>query len=157
MQVPSGAAEDRRRILPLAWLLIAVLAGFGLHTFWPMGEYLRRPWTWLGSAPLLFGLYMAASSAAAFRRAETGLIPFSEATQIVTTGFFRYTRNPMYLGMVLCLLGLSMLAGTVTTLLPVPMFIWVIDRNFIRGEERFMERAFGEEYRAYRKRVRRWL
>jgi len=149
--------EKKRRILPLAWLLIAGVAMFGLHRYWPLAVYLRQPWTWSGVAPLLFGLYMAASSAAAFRKAGTGLLPFSDATQLVTHGFFRYTRNPMYLGMLLCLAGWSMLLGTASTLLPIPGFIWVIQRNFVRHEEDFMERAFGERFRDYRRRVRRWL
>lgn len=76
---------------------------------------------------------------------------------LVTGGFFRYTRNPMYLGMVLLILGAAMLYGTAGALLPAPFFAWIIQRNFIRAEERFMEAAFGEEYLAYKKSVRRWL
>ena len=143
--------------MPLAWLLIAGVVMFGLHRYVPLAVYIPRPWSWSGMAPMLFGLYMAASSAAAFRKAGTGLLPFSDATQLVTHGFFRYTRNPMYLGMVVCLAGWSILLGTAATLLPVPLFAWVIQRNFIQTEERFMERNFGEAYRVYREQVRRWL
>jgi protein-S-isoprenylcysteine O-methyltransferase Ste14 len=157
MRADSSPPGERRRILPVAWLLIALLSMVGLHRFWPLGDYLGQPWSYVGAVPLVFGLYMTVSAAASFRRAETGLVPFSDATLVVTTGFFRYTRNPMYLGMVFSLAGLSMLMGTLATLLPIPAFIWVIQRNFIRAEERFMERTFGAEYRAYRERVRRWL
>jgi len=57
----------------------------------------------------------------------------------VTNGVYRFTRNPMYLGMALILVGAALLFGTLTTLLPIPMFLWIIQGNFIRGEERFLE------------------
>ena len=100
---------------------------------------------------------MTAVSAAAFKKVATGLLPFNEATALVTGGFYRYSRNPMYLGMVLLLLGTAMLCGTAGTLLPIPFFVWVIHRNFIPGEERLMAAAFGEEYLEYQNRVRRWV
>lgn len=149
--------EKKRKILPLAWLLIALISMVGLHRFWPVANWLQPPWNWLGLFPLLFGLYMAAVSAKTFRSLETGLIPFDEATCLVTKGFFRYTRNPMYLGMVLFLAGGATLLGSIGSLFPVPLFAWIIQRNFILGEERFMETAFGDEFLAYKSRVRRWL
>lgn len=149
--------EKKRKILPLVWLLIALITMAGLHFFWPLAIWLLPPRTWFGLAPLCFGLYMSALSAKAFQKAETGLIPFDEATALVTDGFFRYTRNPMYLGMVLFLAGVAMLFGSFGSLIPVPLFAWIIQRNFILAEERFMEAAFGDDFLAYKSRVRRWL
>jgi protein-S-isoprenylcysteine O-methyltransferase Ste14 len=149
--------EKKRKVLPLIWLLIALLAMAALHRALPVASYLHSPWTWAGLVPAVLGPCLSGVSARAFGKAGTGIIPFAEATALVTGGFFRYTRNPMYLGMVIFLLGVSMLAGSLSTLLPIPLFIYVIHRNFILGEERFMEAAFGEEYLAYKGRVRRWL
>ena len=149
--------EKKRKILPLVWLLVTLAGMLLLHVYLPLARYLHAPWSWAGLGPLCLGVGLAATSARSFRKAGTGLIPFDEATALVTSGFFRYTRNPMYLGMVLSLLGTSMLLGSLATLLPVPVFAWVIQRNFILGEERFMAEAFGDEYRAYKRRVRRWV
>jgi protein-S-isoprenylcysteine O-methyltransferase Ste14 len=149
--------SDKPKILPLVWLLIALVAMLILHSAWPVARYLQQPWTWAGLLPVALGCGLAVVSARAFQKADTGLIPFDEARVLVTDGFFRYSRNPMYLGMVLLLLGVSMLLGSLGTLLPIPLFIWIIRRHFILGEERFMEAAFGDQYRAYKARVRRWL
>jgi protein-S-isoprenylcysteine O-methyltransferase Ste14 len=149
--------KDKPRILPLVWLSLAVLLMTALHWFGPQGHYLVAPWTGVGCIPAILGIWMAAASAQAFRRRATGLLPFDEATALVTDGFFRFTRNPMYLGMVLALLGLALVFGCFPTLIPVAGFALIIHYGFILREERFMEEAFGDEYLAYKRRVRRWL
>jgi protein-S-isoprenylcysteine O-methyltransferase Ste14 len=149
--------EDKPKIMPLVWLLFALLLMAGLHSGLPLIRILHSPWTWAGLAPGVFGTWVMVTSARAFQRAETGLMPFDEATVLVKGGFFRYTRNPMYLGMVLILLGAAMLCGTAGAFLPIPMFVFIIRRNFILGEENFMEEAFGDEYLDYKRSVGRWL
>jgi protein-S-isoprenylcysteine O-methyltransferase Ste14 len=76
---------------------------------------------------------------------------------LVVGGFYRYTRNPMYLGMVTALLGVAILLGTLSAFLPIPIFVWIIQKQFIEGEERFLEEIFGGQYLAYKGKVRRWL
>ncbi len=149
--------EDKPKIMPLVWLLIALLLLTAMHFWLPLGRWIERPWNWGGAVPALLGLWMMAVSARRFQKVETGLIPFDEATVLVTGGFFRYTRNPMYLGMVLLLLGIACMLGTAGSFVAAPLFAWVIRRNFILPEELFMERPFGEEYLAYKRSVRRWL
>jgi protein-S-isoprenylcysteine O-methyltransferase Ste14 len=75
----------------------------------------------------------------------------------VTAGPYRYTRNPMYVGLTLILLGAWLLLGTASAMLPIAVFVWFIQERFIRGEERFLDQIFGEEYRGYKSRVRRWI
>ena len=149
--------EQKRKILPLVWFLMALLLMLALHYLWPVARYVHTPFHFAGVIIGSCAMVMTVMAAGAFKKAETGLVPFDEATALVTDGFFRFTRNPMYLGMVLFLLGVSIMFGTLGTLLPIPVFAWVIRSNFIIGEERFMEAAFGEEYLAYKKKVRRWL
>ena len=85
------------------------------------------------------------------------MVPFEPSTVLVTEGAFRFTRNPMYLGLVLLLAGIAIALGSVGALLPIPVFVWIIQAWFILGEERFLEEIFGEAYLAYKSRVRRWL
>ncbi|NIP18762.1 MAG: DUF1295 domain-containing protein [Xanthomonadales bacterium] len=150
-------AEQKRKILPLVWLAFALALAAFLHWYSPLLLLLQPPWNWIGLAPAIFGFWMMVVSARQFLKVETGLVPFNEATVLVTGGFFRYTRNPMYLGMVLLLGGIAMLLGSLSPFLPIPFFVLVIQRNFIEGEERFLEDAFGEDYLDYKRKVRRWL
>ncbi len=92
-----------------------------------------------------------------FLLAGTGVVPFTPAHTLVTGGLYRFSRNPMYLGLSLMLLGGALIAGSLGALLPVPLFPWVIRKRFIEGEERFLEAAFGDDYLEYKCRVRRWL
>jgi protein-S-isoprenylcysteine O-methyltransferase Ste14 len=75
----------------------------------------------------------------------------------VTTGWFRFTRNPMYLGMVIMALGAGLALGSLGALLPLPVFVAIIQTQFIRGEERMLTEIFGQQYTDYRARVRPWL
>ena len=72
---------------------------------WPMTILFPHPWSRLGIAPLIMSLLAGLSGVIAFRGANTNIRPFREADELVTTGPFRFTRNPMYLGLALILLG----------------------------------------------------
>jgi len=145
------------KMYPLAWLLIALLSMFALHYWLPVASLLPPPWHWLGLVFIIPGILILLHSGLSFIRAKTGLLPFSDATSLVTNGLYRYTRNPMYLGMVLFLLGVALFLGSLSALAPVAIYTWIIDRQFIRNEELFLQEIFGEEYLAYMRRVRRWI
>jgi len=130
---------------------------FLVHLYFPMHQYIFPPLVYAGIVPVILGISIAASSSRAFKQAETSLVPFDEATMLVTSGFYRFTRNPMYLGMILILLGMAILSGTIAALIPVGLFCLVIRNNFVLGEERFLEDAFGQQYLDYKSRVRRWI
>ncbi len=92
-----------------------------------------------------------------FRRAKTGIVPFSKSTTLVTTGIYRYTRNPMYLGMVVFLAGLAVKLGSLGAWIPIPAFIAIVQQQFIRNEEIFLTAIYGDAFRIYQEKVRRWL
>jgi protein-S-isoprenylcysteine O-methyltransferase Ste14 len=77
--------------------------------------------------------------------------------RLVTDGPFRYTRNPGYLGLTMLYAGIAVLRNALWAILLLPLVIYVIQREVIGREERYLERAFGDEYLAYKERVRRWL
>jgi len=81
----------------------------------------------------------------------------SPATALVTTGPYRYTRNPMYLGLAFLYAGIALAFGLLWALAALPVVLLVVDRVVIPPEERHLEAQFGDEYRAYKSRVRRWI
>ena len=76
---------------------------------------------------------------------------------LVTEGLYRYTRNPMYVGLLVILTGFAILLGGVTPFLLLPLFYWLITSYQIKPEERVLEQKFGQQYLDYKKRVKRWL
>lgn len=149
--------EQKRRLIPPVYFLLALLLMAALHAKLPMARILSPPLTYVGAPLMLAGLWLGGHAFRGFRKAGTPVVPFERSTALVTTGTYRLTRNPMYLGMVLDLTGLALLLGTLSPWLPIPFFIWLIQANFITGEERFLEALFGQQYLDYKSRVRRWL
>ena len=150
---PRGA----RQVYPPAYLLLAAMTMIGLHMLAPVRQVIVGPFRLLGILLLGAGLALALGAAGRFRWAGTTLRPFERSTALVVEGPYRLTRNPIYLGMVSGLLGIGVMAGSITPFLVVPAFWYLIDRRFIRAEEASLEDAFGPQYLAYRSRVRRWL
>jgi len=144
-------------LVPPLWALLAALLMLALHRWLPGGTWLAPPATALSLLPVLAGVGVAAWAARLFVRAGTPLEPWKTPTALVAGGPYRFTRNPMYLGLSLCLLGLAVWLGTATPLLVLPLFVAVITFGFIRREERWLEERFGESYRRYRAGVRRWI
>lgn len=149
--------EKKRKILPPVYLLLSLAAMAGLHYFAPLLRLIAPPWSAAGLGLIVAGVIIAAVAAFSFHRAGTPVIPFEPSTALVTGGMFRYTRNPMYLGMVFVLIGAALLFGSLSVWLPVPVFILIIRNNFILGEERFLEEIFGKQYTDYKNKVGRWL
>lgn len=153
----GSAVTEQRKIVPPVYMLFALLAMAGLHYAMPLVQVVEAPLSYLGLVPLLVGITIAATAARMFDRAGTPIRPFERSTTLVTVGPYRYTRNPMYVGLTLILVGVWLLLGSVSAALPIAIFVWIIQSRFIRGEERFLDEIFGEQYRGYKSRVRRWI
>ena len=141
---------------PLIYLS-SLAVGFALEALLPSASIsgaVRWP---LGVALVLAGFALARAFVAAFHRADTPVDPRRPTTVIVTTGPYRLTRNPAYLGLTLLYAGIAVLSGALwpfATLLPA---LVLMDRAVIAREERYLERKFGAEYEGYKRQVRRWL
>ncbi len=103
------------------------------------------------------GLGLIFAALLRFRRAGTNPEPWRQTTAFVASGVYRWTRNPMYLGMALIFAGLALIFDSLATLLLLPFVVILIDRQVIAREERYLEAKFGDDYRAYKDKVRRWL
>jgi protein-S-isoprenylcysteine O-methyltransferase Ste14 len=146
-----------RRVMPPVYFYGAVAAMGLLHLLLPGAVWLAGWWRLLGLLPLAAGTALAVAGSQLFQRVGTTIRPFERSAALVTVGVFALSRNPMYLGMVLGLGGIAVLLGTVTPLLVVPLFVWLIQARFIAVEERMLSERFGAAYEAYRGRTRRWL
>ncbi|HEX6653414.1 MAG TPA: isoprenylcysteine carboxylmethyltransferase family protein [Thermoleophilaceae bacterium] len=137
--------------------LAGLIVGFALEALLP-GVDLPGLVEWaVGALLVLAGLGLLLTFNASFSRKGTAVEPWKPTTAIVTTGPYRFTRNPAYLGMALTYVGIAVLNSAVWVLLPLPVVLAVIDRGVIAREERYLERRFGEEYLAYKRTVRRWI
>ncbi len=144
-------------IIPPVYFLVTVVIMTVLNYFAPIRHILHPPVTYSGAIFIVIGFIITIWSAVLFNKAGTAIKPFDESTHLVTKGMYQVTRNPMYLGMVVILLGIALLFGTFTPFIPIPIFVWLIQTIFINNEEIALERTFGDEYREYKERVRRWL
>ncbi len=153
----SETVEKKPLIVPPVYLLLFILGQVAIDRFWPLAPLFDGSIRYAGLILLALGLFFAGWGALAFARADTAIRPMEESTTLVTHGLYRYTRNPMYLGMILVLMGDCLLLGSLSPWLLIPAFILLIRQLFIIPEEAMMERTFGEQYRSYRSGVRRWI
>ena len=142
---------------PPVYFLIALLSMAGLHYLAPGYRWIAGPWRYLGFIPPAVGFAVVLYAAVLFRKYRTAIKPFKESSTLVTAGPYRFTRNPMYLSLLIALAGAAVVLGTATCLLALPLFAWLITTRFIRVEEAMLTERFGEPYLAYQKRVRRWV
>ena len=133
--------------LALERWLISLRFGRGSSPVWPLAAWFL----------IAFGLGILAWAMVTFRRARTAILPSNPASTIVTSGPYRISRNPMYVGLSLVYIGLSLLMRIAWPLVLLPIVLAALYVFVIRREERYLGAAFGEEYRVYRQRVRRWL
>ena len=148
---------NRSKILPPTYLLIALLAMPVLHFLIPIVKIVPFPWNTLGVIFLLFGIALNLISDRRFHQVGTTVNPFEESSTLFTNGVFSLSRNPMYLGFTLILGGVAIFLGSLSPLIVLPIFIVLIEKNFIISEEKLLEKTFGQVYLDYKRKVRRWI
>jgi protein-S-isoprenylcysteine O-methyltransferase Ste14 len=158
MESSSAPRDIAGVVAPPPLIYLAGLAvGFGLEALLP-GASLPAVIQWgLGAVLAVAGVALLASFNTAFARKGTAVEPWKPTTAIVTTGPYRITRNPAYVGMALLYAGIAVMSSALWVLLPLPIVLAVIDRGVIAREERYLEGKFGSEYLDFKARVRRWI
>ena len=144
---------------PLLFVLgfLAGLLADGVVPLALLGPDRRGAAVWLGWGAIVSGLVVMLWGIGTFARSRTAVMPHLPASRLVTSGPYRFTRNPMYVGLTLAYAGIALLIDTAWPLLLLPIVLAVLFLVVVRREERYLERAFGERYRDYRRRVRRWI
>ena len=147
------------RISPAAYFFAFFFAGYGLDHFVPLPiPFPAFAWQ-LWPALVLFAAsaFFAGSAIRLFAAKQTTFLPFSQATQLIITGPYRISRNPMYVALVTALLAFGLLLASFWFMISAALLALVLDHFVIRSEESELSKVFGEQYSAYTRRVRRWL
>jgi protein-S-isoprenylcysteine O-methyltransferase Ste14 len=155
----SRTAADTAGVIAPPPLIYAgfLLAGLGLDRLWPTDPGLGAAGDWAGSALVLAGLAAVIACALRFRAAGTAIEPYRPTSAIVTSGLYRLSRNPIYVALTAVYLGLALIDDNAWILILALPVLALMTWGVIAREERYLEGKFGEEYRSYKARVRRWL
>ena len=146
-----------KKILPPQLLYISIVLMILLHFLVPIKILLNFPVTLIGIALFLIGGIMAQREKSRFAKVKTNIKPFDKPAKLLTDGLYKYSRNPMYLGFVIALLGVCLLLGSLSPFFIVLIFIFITNTMYISFEEKMMEETFGELYFAYKNKTRRWI
>jgi protein-S-isoprenylcysteine O-methyltransferase Ste14 len=122
-----------------------------------VGEFRAPLLTLFGLAVVGLGFFLSLWGALTFRRHHTSMLPFRPASALVETGPYRFTRNPMYVGLTTAYVGVALVLNVIWPLLLLPVALYLIVRFVIRREEAYLAETFGAKYVEFRQRVRRWL
>lgn len=146
------------RIPPLV-LVLVVAVGMAVTAFAAPGDVLLPARQAIAVALVVAGVLVAVTGVLAFRRQQTTVNPMTpgKASSLVVTGIYRFSRNPMYLGMLLVLGGWGVFLANVVAVLWLPAFVAYMNRFQIQVEETALTERFGEAYVAYCRSVRRWV
>lgn len=149
----------KTRIPPPIIMLLAALVMWALHRWMPLAQWIDHPWNRLGWLPVLAGIGIAVAAIGRFQQAHTTVNPREPhtASSLVTDGVFRLSRNPMYLGLLLVLIGWALYLGSTSPWIVPPLFVMVVTVLQIIPEEQALEKLFGEAYHDYRQHVMRWI
>ncbi len=138
-------------------LAIAILVMLVLDHLAPITSS-NTPWfRTAGVGVIVLALSVNIACVLAFKRRGTTILPFHESNALVTSGWFQFSRNPIYASLTVLLLGVAAALGSLSPLAVPPLFVLWINRNVIQVEERMLLERFGQEYRDYCDRVRRWI
>lgn len=142
---------------PPVWLAVFVVLVWGLTVVVPV---LIFSWPGQGEIAMVLlciGLILTAMAVFEMFKARTTIIPRRDPNALVTTGIFRFSRNPIYLGDAFMLAASALWFQIWPALLLVPLFTGLIQRRFINGEEAVLKEEFGEEFEQWQQRTRRWI
>jgi protein-S-isoprenylcysteine O-methyltransferase Ste14 len=158
MHLPTDSVTfaPMRRLNPIAVIVACWLGGWILGilvSFNALPALLR----WIGIPVFAAGFPLGVPALRGMIRARTSPNPARTPTSLVVTGIYRYTRNPMYLGMLLLYSGAALLVGVVGPFVLLPVAWVLLDRWVVRSEEQRLHALFGQSYEEYSSHVRRWV
>jgi len=157
MNTPQDTHGPDIRLHPPIIYAISILSGIGLNNLWPQTmpcDIYGRTW---GILLIALAIVIAVWALLQFHKADTDVRPDKPDSSLITSGPFRFTRNPLYIVLTLTQITTAVWLNNLWIVLLVIPSVVVITFYAIAREERYLERLFGQDYLDYKKRVRRWL
>lgn len=148
---------EKRKPLPPTYFNSSIFLIILIHFIWPGKILIYFPWNLLGIIPVIFGAVLNLMADRSFKINKTTVKPFEESSFLITTGVYKISRNPMYLGMVLVLIGICIFLGSTTPYSIVILFVVLIHALFISVEEKMLAETFGDAWQTYKKETRCWV
>lgn len=146
-----------KKILPPTLLIVSIGLMILLHIVIPVLRILQFPFNLFGLVFAFTGVLISILGSNQFARRKTTVMTFDIPDELVTDGLYQYSRNPMYLGFVLLMIGVWILLGSLSPVIVVISYLIILERYYIHFEELVMERKFGVLYLEYKKHVRKWI
>lgn len=146
-----------RNVVPIGSLTLGIILAITLHSFFPRPAIIGYPWTHCGTLVIIAGIAQFVASVSLFVRKKTDIRPGGMPTSLIAEGPYRYTRNPIYLANMMVLLGVCLLLGSLVPFIVLPLYFAIVNTFIVPFEERRLISIFGQQYRGYQIRVRRWL
>lgn len=145
-----------KKIVPDIYLAILLLLSIIFHFSFPIKNIVHFPYNLVGILLVVGGIIMAVWANYLLMKNNTSIRPYEKPSFLVTTGPFKLSRNPIYLGMAFILGGADIFLGSLITFV-FPIFFVLVMKQIIYSEEKDLEAHFGGKYSEYKKKVRRWI
>jgi len=146
-----------KKLYPPMHFKIYLIISIALHFVLPVIIIIPSPYNYVGSLLILLGLILNIWADQLFKRNRTVISPDKVPTTLVLNGPFKISRNPMYLGMLKALVGVSIILGSLSSFMGPILFFIAMEKKFIPIEEKNIFSVFGEDFDTYRSRVRKWI
>ncbi|HET7144406.1 MAG TPA: isoprenylcysteine carboxylmethyltransferase family protein [Anaerolineales bacterium] len=140
-------------IIALLFIIVAILLGLFIKFPFELSGVVRN----IGFGLTIVGFLLGVGAFIEFRKARTTLDPHGSVKSLVASGVYGFSRNPIYLGFLLMVIGLPLGSGFFWGIVMAPFFVMTINRQVIEREEAYLENKFNEQYTGYKSQVRRWL
>lgn len=146
-----------KKILPPTYFFFCLIISAALHFLIPIKQIIYYPFNLIGFLFFIVGAGLNIWTDQLLKKEKTTVKPFEKPAVLIQTGPFKFSRNPMYLGMALLSLGFGIILGSVTSFIGIILFAFIMEILFIPGEEKIQMELFGEEYTKYKMNVGRWI
>lgn len=147
----------RIKVVPPDYFLIFILLNIVLDYLIPIKEIIFYPYKYFGILFIILGIYLNLKVYFVYKKVKNPMKPDEIPNVLITSSVFKITRNPIYLGMFLILLGEAIFLGSLISFTLPIVFIILVDRITIPAEEKILEKRFGKKYLNYKNIVRRWI
>lgn len=149
--------KKKFRIKPPYIAFLLLFLSWLFDYLFPQSRFIYGKYKYIGILIFIFGLSITFSSFYLFKKNKTPLMPGQKPTFMVAAGPYKFTRNPMYLGVTIALLGAAIYIGNLLSFFAPIIFLLVMNYYFVPFEEKLLEKIFGKQYLNYKKKVRRWI